>query len=80
MLYSHVGYLLPGENTKAQFQPYLAYGMNSYDALDDKRNILKAGLNLFLSSHNSKLSLEYLNEDFGNVNQNVVTLQAMIYL
>ena len=80
MLYSHIGYLLPGENTKTQFQPYLAYGMNSYDALDDNRNILKAGLNLFLSSHNSKLSLEYLNEDFGNVNQNLVTLQAMIYL
>ena len=80
MVYSHVGYLLPGENTKMQFQPYLAYAINSYDASEDNRNIFKGGLNLFLSSHNSKLSLEYSNESFGDINQNVVTLQAMIYL
>lgn len=80
MVYSHVGYLLPGENTKAQFQPYLSYAINSYDASEDNRNIFKGGLNLFLSSHNSKLSLEYSNESFGDINQNVVTLQAMIYL
>lgn len=78
-VYGHVGYLLPTEKT-TKLQPYLSYASNSYDAVDDNRNVFGAGANLFLNGHNSKLTLEYKNEKFGETKTGTVTLQAMIYL
>ncbi len=78
-IYGHVGYLLPTEKT-TKLQPYLSYASNSYDAVDDNRNVFGAGANLFLNGHNSKLTLEYKNEKFGETKTGTVTLQAMIYL
>lgn len=80
MLYGHVGYLLPGENTKMRFQPYVAYGSQSYDAVDDNKNELKVGINGYMSGHNAKFTLEYDNTQFGDVKSGMVNLQAMIYL
>jgi hypothetical protein len=78
-IYGHVGYLLPTEKT-TKLQPYLSYASNSYDAVDDNRNVFGAGANLFINGHNSKLTLEYKNEKFGETKTGTVTLQAMIYL
>ena len=80
MAYAHVGYVIPGDKTKARFQPYVSYASNSYDAVDDNRNVFGIGANAFFSGHNSKLTLEYKNQKFGDSNTGAVTLQAMIYL
>lgn len=77
--YGHFGYLLSTEKT-TKIQPYISYASNSYDATNDKRNNLGIGSNLYMSGHNSKLTLEYSNEKFGNNETGLVTLQAMIYL
>jgi hypothetical protein len=80
MLYGHVGYVFNGDKTKTRFQPYLSYGMHSYDATSDDRTTLGIGVNAFMSGHNSKLTLEYNNQQFGAVDTNTISLQAMIYL
>ncbi|SDX90817.1 short chain amide porin [Lutibacter oricola] len=80
MLYTHVGYVIAGDTKKTRFQPYVSYGSNSYDAVDDNRNVFGLGTNMFMSGHNSKLTLEYKNQKFGSNTTGTVTLQAMIYL
>jgi len=80
MVYSHLGYVIAGDKTKTRFQPYLSYASNSYDAVDDNRNIFGIGANAYLSGHNSKLTLEYKNQKFGDSEIGTLTLQAMIYL
>ncbi|OAD44802.1 hypothetical protein [Polaribacter atrinae] len=79
MVYAHIGYVFAGDSTKTRLQPYLSYGRNSYDATTNNRNILGIGINAFMSGHNSKLTLEYQNQDYGT-STSAVTLQAMIYL
>jgi len=80
MLYGHVGYVLNGDKLKTRFQPYLSYGTHSYDAIDDNRSTLGVGINAYMSGHNSKLTLEYMNQSFGEMGANTISLQAMIYL
>ena len=80
MFYAHVGYVIPGDVKKARLQPYLSYGSSSYDAVSDNRNVFGTGANLYLSGHNSKLTLEYKNQKFVGDAAGTVTLQAMIYL
>lgn len=80
MIYGHVGYVFNGDKTKTRFQPYTSYSTNSYDAIDDNRNVFGIGLNAYMSGHNSKLTLEYQNQKFGDTDTGTVTLQAMIYL
>ena len=79
MIYGHVGYVFADEKSKTRYQPYIAYASNSYDALDDNRNVFSVGANAYMSGHNSKLTLEYKNQKFGE-STGTVTLQAMIYL
>lgn len=80
MLYGHVGYVFKGDVAKTRYQPYVSYGTHSYDAVSDNRNTLGVGVNAFMSGHNSKLTLEYKNQNFGELDSNVISLQAMIYL
>ncbi|WP_298949252.1 hypothetical protein [uncultured Polaribacter sp.] len=80
MLYGHLGYVLAGDKNKTRYQPYISYGSNSYDATPNNRNLFGIGANAYFSGHNSKLTLEYKNQKFGTINQNTLTLQAMIYL
>jgi hypothetical protein len=80
MFYMHAGYLIQGDPNKARFQPFLSFASNSYDAVSDNRNIFGIGANAFFSGHNSKLTLEYNNQKFGDAENSSVTLQAMIYL
>ena len=80
MMYAHVGYVLKGDPLKTRYQPYISYGTHSYDAVSNDRNTLGLGINAFMSGHNSKLTLEYKNEKFVNVDTNIISLQAMIYL
>ena len=80
MIYTHLGYVFAGDKTKTRYQPYASYGTNSYDAIDDNRNVLGIGINAYMSGHNSKLTLEYMNQKFGSSKIGTVTLQAMIYL
>ncbi|WP_179335106.1 hypothetical protein [Winogradskyella costae] len=80
MLYGHVGYVLNGDKLKTRFQPYFSYGTHSYDAVDDNKSTLGVGINAYMSGHNSKLTLEYMNQSFGSVDTSTISLQAMIYL
>ncbi|TYP96272.1 short chain amide porin [Tenacibaculum adriaticum] len=80
MVYGHVGYVFSGDKAKTRYQPYASFASNSYDAVDDSRNIFGLGVNAYMSGHNSKLTLEYKNESFGNNDSGSITLQAMIYL
>lgn len=79
MVYGHLGYVLPMiKSTK--YQPYVSYASNSYDAVSYNRDIVGLGLNVYMSGHNSKLTLEYRNEKLGSDKTNTITLQAMVYL
>ena len=80
MIYSHLGYTLPGDISKTRFQPYVSFANNSYDATQDNRNILGIGANAYFNGHNSKLTLEYQHQKFDVSTLNTLTLQAMIYL
>jgi hypothetical protein len=80
MTYGHIGYAIPSENENLRLQPYAAYASHQFDATDDNRNIFKTGVNAYFSGHNSKLTLEYKSDEFGNLNQDFISLQAMIYL
>ena len=82
MFYTHVGYLLPGQSDKMiKIQPYVSYNNRSIDAIDDNASRLGIGGNLYFSGHHSKLSLEYSNQKYGNLDPvGTVTVQAMIYL
>ena len=79
MIYGHAGYLFPTEKL-TKVQPYISYASNSYDAVEDNRNVFGIGSNIYMNGHNSKLTLEYKNEKFGDSKTGTVTLQAMIYL
>ena len=48
--------------------------------IKENRNVFGIGSNLYMNGHNSKLTLEYKNEKFGDNETGTVTLQAMIYL
>ncbi|WP_422080716.1 hypothetical protein [Ulvibacterium sp.] len=80
MAYGHLGYLLPGSVLKTRFQPYASYAVNTYDAFENNRTIFGIGANTYFSGHNSKLTLEYRHESFGDDKLGTLTLQAMIYL
>ena len=80
MVYGHVGYVISGDVKKTRYQPYVSYGANSYDASDDNNNIFGIGINAYMSGHNSKLTLEYKSQQFGALDANTISLQAMIYL
>ncbi|WP_309477247.1 hypothetical protein [Tenacibaculum aquimarinum] len=80
MFYSHVGYVFNGDKTKTRYQPYVSYGSHSYDAVNDNRSTFGLGVNAYMSGHNSKLTLEYKNQQFGALDSGVLSLQAMIYL
>ncbi|REE82765.1 hypothetical protein BX611_0034 [Lutibacter oceani] len=79
MLYTHLGYVFAGDKTKTRFQPYVSYGSNSYDALADNLNVFGIGTNVYMSGHNSKVTLEYLNKKTGPSKTGTITLQGMIY-
>ena len=81
MFYGHVGYVIPNDNKKIKVQPYVSYNNRLIDAINDRASRLGIGANLFLNGHNSKISLEYANSTLGNNDsQNLVTLQAMVFL
>lgn len=80
MFYLQAGYVLPGEINKTRFQPFATVNSNSYDLVNDNRNSFGLGTNVYFNGHNSKLTLEYRNEKFGDNTTNTMALQAMIYL
>jgi len=80
MIYGHLGYVFNGDKTKVRYQPYVSYGLHTYDAVTDSRNTIGAGINAYMSGHNSKVTLEYKRQSFGASNSNIITIQAMIYL
>lgn len=80
MVYGHVGYLIPGDKNKTRFQPYVSFSNNSYDATSDNKTRLGIGANAYFSGHNSKITVEYANQKFGDQKANMFNIQAMIYL
>lgn len=81
MIYAHVGYLLPGSKTATRFQPYVSYNNRSIDAIDGSASRFGLGGNVYLSGHNSKLSLEFTRQRYDDLDaRNILTLQGMIYL
>lgn len=80
MVYAHAGYVISGDKTKTRYQPYVSYASNSYDATNDNRNVFGIGTNIYMSGHNSKITVEYKKEKFGSIDNGTFTVQAMIYL
>lgn len=80
MVHSHLGYLFGGDVSKPRFQPFVSYTSNTYDAVSSNKNILGVGANMYLSGHNSKISIEYKKDTFGEISNNTLTIQAMVYL
>ncbi len=80
LFYGYLGYVFKGDRSKTRFQPYASYTLNNYDAVDDNRAQLGLGLNAYMNGHNSKLTLEYQYKQFGDETNNLLILQAMIYL
>ncbi|MGV6860422.1 MAG: hypothetical protein ACWA41_01555 [Putridiphycobacter sp.] len=80
MIYGHIGYLIPNHIKNAKFQPYVSYGYNTYQSTTSTLNVLGVGINTYFSGHNSKLTLEYKDQNFGGTSNGVLTLQAMIFL
>lgn len=80
MVYGHLGYVFAGDKAKTRFQPYVSYGNNSYDAISDNLDVLGIGTNIYMSGHNSKITLEYQNQKIGSSNTGTFTVQGMIYL
>jgi hypothetical protein len=64
ILYSQVGYLfkrdLLGEG-RGTLMPYASLMHANYDRLNDSMDVWDVGINWLISSHNSKLSLDYQN-------------------
>jgi hypothetical protein len=80
MFYSQVGYVIPGDIYKIRVQPFTSYASNSYDAVEDNRNIFGIGGNVYFEGHHSKLTVEYKNQKFGESKLGTIAVQAMIYL
>ncbi len=80
MLYGHLGYLIPGKKGTTRYQPYVSFANNSYDATNDDRNNFGIGINAYLTGHHCKLTLDYQNQQFGATTNNVLSMQAMIFL
>ena len=81
MLYAHIGYVLPGQTGNTKFQPYISFNNRSIDAIDNSANRFGLGGNVYFSGHNSKVSLEYTRQQYGDLDaRNIVTVQGMIYL
>lgn len=80
MIYSHVGYLLPGSKENFRFQPYVSFMNNSFDKDSLSKNEFKAGFNWFIGGHNAKLTAEYAQSDFKGTTTQGVNVQAMIFL
>lgn len=53
------GYLLPGKGMKNRFQPYGAFTVKKFDALDDISLQYDAGINWLWYGHNIKWTLQY---------------------
>ncbi|WP_130733823.1 hypothetical protein [Flavobacterium sp. J27] len=80
LIHGHLGYVLPVQ-TKTKFQPYVSFDSRQIDALDDDASQFGIGTNIYLSGHNSKLTLEYQSLKYAQSDAvNTITLQAMIYL
>lgn len=80
LLHGHVGYVIPSSSAK-KFQPYVSFDHRKIDALNDNASQIGVGTNLYMSGHNSKLTLEYQSLKYAtNKAVNAITLQAMIYL
>lgn len=77
--YGHLGYLLPSDQGKTRWQPYLALASHRYDAVSDKRGVQRLGVNAYLAGHHAKLTFEYSNDNFVS-SKNTYMIQAMIYL
>jgi len=85
MLYTHLGYVISGDKSKTRYQPYVAYSSNSYDVVEDNNNVFGLGLNAYMSGHNSKLTLEYKSQKFGDTSaftkvSPVIFSKSSIYL
>lgn len=80
MLHGHLGYVIPTKS-KSKIQPYLSIDNRKIDAINDSASQFGIGTNLYLSGHNSKLTLEYQSLKYASSDAvNTISVQAMIYL
>lgn len=82
-----VGYLAPNFSNKISLQPYVAYNTANFKAFDNSGSAVRAGVNMFMDGHHSKLTLEYTTTQdmFDNgatkpERRNAIVLQAQIFL
>jgi len=82
-----VGYLAPHFSNKLSLQPYVAFNTANFKAFDNSGNATRAGVNLFLDGHHSKLTLEYTTTQdmYNNMSAKPdrkwgIVLQAQVFL
>jgi hypothetical protein len=80
LFHAHLGYLIP-TNKSTKLQPYMSFTNRQIDAINDAATQFGIGANVYFGGHHSKLTLEYQNTRYGNLDAlGILTLQAMIYL
>lgn len=83
IIYSQLGYLLRRDflgDGNGQLQPYVTFYRGKFDLLNDPTNVYDVGLNYLISGHKAKLSLDYQNRPYYNINQNVAGRRGSIVL
>ncbi len=85
--YGQLGWLMPWKVNTIQFQPYVLSQMSKFDALNDTMFQFGVGVNMFVSGHNAKVTLEYRNRPIfdlgGNVESrkgNALVLQMHLFI
>lgn len=60
IIYGHVGYVVPEFSKKMRLMPYVSYAHKNFEKYTEKGSDLGLGLNVMLSGHHAKITLEYL--------------------
>ncbi len=58
--YTQAGFLLPKQlSKKFRLQPFAAYALKDFDALNENGNFFDVGANLFIDGHHAKVTAQY---------------------
>lgn len=69
--YGQLGWLMPWQIKRLQFQPYVLSQMSKFDALEDMMIQFGVGMNMFVYGHHAKVSFEYRNRPIFDTEGNV---------
>ena len=82
--YSQVGFVLPKFSSVVKLQPFIAYALKDFEALNQTGNYFDVGANLFILAQNAKVAYQYSSrplytqdskEIFTRKGEHLITLQ-----